>query len=48
LENYPHQPLQGQPGFKPRVGKYRVFYEIDVPPGRIYLIYVGNRREIYK
>ena len=48
LENFPHQRLQGRPEFKLRIGDYRVLYEFDVKLGRIYLHYVGNRREIYK
>ena len=48
LENFPHKRLQGRPEFKLRVGDYRVLYEFDVKFGRIYLHYVGNRREIYK
>ena len=48
LENFPHQRLQGRPEFKLRVGDYRVLYEFDVKLGRVYLHYVGNRREIYK
>ena len=48
LESFPHQRLQGRPEFKIRVGDYRVLYEFDVKLGRIYLHYVGNRREIYK
>lgn len=48
LEHFPHQRLQGRPECKLRVGDYRVLYEFDVPLGRIFLHYVGNRREIYK
>jgi mRNA interferase RelE/StbE len=48
LENFPHKRLQGRPEFKLRVGDYRVLYEFDVKLGRLYLHYVGNRREIYK
>jgi mRNA-degrading endonuclease RelE of RelBE toxin-antitoxin system len=48
LEGFPHQRLQGRPEFKLRVGDHRVLYEFDVKLGRIYLHYVGNRREIYK
>ncbi|MGH7977244.1 MAG: type II toxin-antitoxin system RelE family toxin [Limisphaerales bacterium] len=48
LENFPHQRLQGRPEFKLRVGDYRVLYEFDVNLERIFLHYVGNRREIYK
>jgi mRNA-degrading endonuclease RelE of RelBE toxin-antitoxin system len=31
-----------------RVGDHRVLYEFDVNLGKIYLHFVGNRREIYK
>ena len=48
LDSFPHQRLQGRPEFKLRVGDYRVLYEFDVASGRIYLHYVGNRRDIYK
>ena len=48
LENFQHQRLQGRPEFKLRVGDYRVLYGFDLKLGRIYLHYVGNRREIYK
>jgi mRNA interferase RelE/StbE len=48
LEHFPHKRLQGRPEFKLRVGDYRVLYEFDVKLGRIYLHYVGNRRDIYK
>jgi len=48
LANFPHQKLQGRPEFKLRAGDYRVLYEFDVNQGRIYLHYVGHRREIYK
>ena len=48
LEAFPHQRLQGRPEFKLRVGDYRVLYEFDAKSGRLYLHYVGNRREIYK
>ena len=48
LPQFPHKRLQGRPEFKLRVGDYRVLYEFDLPQGRIYLHYVGHRREIYK
>ena len=48
LDAYPHQRLMGRPEFKLRVGDYRVLYELDLPQGRLYLHYVGHRREIYK
>jgi len=48
LDTYPHKRLQGRPEFKLRAGDYRLLYEFDVKLGRIYLHYVGNRRDIYK
>jgi len=48
LETFPRQRLQGRTEFKLRIGDYRVLYEFDVKLSRIYLHYVGNRREIYK
>jgi len=48
LETFPHQRRPGRPEFKLPVGDYRVLYEFDARLGRIYLHYVGNRREIYK
>ena len=48
LEAFPRQRLQGRGEFRLHVGDYRVLYELDVNLGRIYLHYVGNRREIYK
>jgi mRNA interferase RelE/StbE len=48
LDTFPHKRLQGRPEFKLRVGDFRVLYEFDVKLGRVYLHYVGNRREIYK
>jgi mRNA interferase RelE/StbE len=48
LGSFPHQRLQGRPEYKLRVGDYRVLYEFDLQLGRIFLHYVGNRREIYR
>jgi len=48
LDSFPHQRLQGRSEFKLRVGDYRVLYEFNLSQGRIYLHYVGHRREIYK
>jgi mRNA interferase RelE/StbE len=48
LDAFPHKRLQRRPEFKLRVGDYRVLYEFDLQLGRIYLHYVGHRREIYK
>ena len=48
LETFPHQRLQGRTEYKLRVGDYRVLYEFDPKHGRVYLHYVGHRRDIYK
>lgn len=48
LGSFPHRRLTGRLEFKLRVGDYRVLYEFDLALGRIYLHYVGHRREIYK
>jgi mRNA interferase RelE/StbE len=48
LGNFPHKRLEGRPEFKLRVGDYRVLYEFDLERGRVYLHFVGNRRDIYK
>jgi len=48
LAVYPHHRLTGRPEYRLRVGDYRVLYEFDAQAGRLFLHYVGNRREIYK
>jgi mRNA interferase RelE/StbE len=48
LSSYPHHRLTGRSEYKLRVGDYRVLYEFDAQAGRLYLHYVGHRREIYK
>ncbi len=48
LATFPHRRLKGRTEFKLRVGDYRVLYEFDVNQGRIWLHYVGHRREIYR
>ncbi|HIG30053.1 MAG TPA: hypothetical protein EYQ50_20565 [Verrucomicrobiales bacterium] len=48
LESFAHKRLQGRSEFKLRVVDYRVIYEFDVNQGRIYLHYVGHRRDIYR
>ena len=48
LGSFPHHRLTGRSESRLRVGDYRVLYEFDPAAGRIYLLYVGHRREIYK
>jgi len=48
LRDFQHQRLQGFETFKLRVGDYRVIDEFDVERNELYLLAVGNRRDIYK
>ena len=48
LTTFPHRRLTGRPEYRLRVGDYRILYEFDAQAGRIFLHYVGHRREIYK
>ena len=48
LRGFPHSRLQGVDAFRLRVGDYRVVYEFNVEKNELYLIAVGNRRDIYK
>jgi mRNA interferase RelE/StbE len=48
LRKFQHQRLQGVNAFKLRVGDYRVIYEFNVERNELYLLTIGNRRDIYK
>jgi len=48
LRGFSHQRLQGVDAFRLRVGDYRIVCEFNVERNELYLITVGNRREIYK
>ena len=48
LDSFPHHRLTGRRESRLRVGDYRVLYECDLALGRIYLLYVGHRREVYR
>ena len=48
LSEYPHQRLKGRSEFRLRVGDYRIIYEFDPKQKVVYLLTVGNRREIYR
>ena len=48
LRDYPHRRLTGRAEYRLRVGDYRVIYEFDRDKNVLYLITVGNRREIYR
>lgn len=47
LESYPHYRLTGRSEYRLRAGDCRVLYEYDTVQGRIFLLYLGHRREIY-
>jgi len=48
LRGFPHCRMQGVDAFRVRVGDYRIIYQFNVEKNELYLIAVGNRREIYK
>jgi mRNA interferase RelE/StbE len=39
--------LTGRPGWRIRVGDYRIIYEIDDSKGTVTVLAIGNRRDIY-
>jgi mRNA interferase RelE/StbE len=48
LESFPHYRMTGRTEFRLRVGDYRVIYDFDTEKNEIYLVAVGNRREVYR
>lgn len=48
LGDYPHQRLTGRAEYRLRIGDYRVIYEFNREENVLYLLTVGNRREIYR
>jgi mRNA interferase RelE/StbE len=40
--------MVGSPGFRLRVGDYRIIYEIEHQIVTVFIIKVGHRRDIYK
>ena len=48
IDTFPHQKLKGVDAYKLRVGNYRVIYEFDPKEGRIHVLAVGDRKDIYK
>lgn len=52
LRNTPYPPnskkLQGQDGWRLRVGSYRVIYTIDTKAKEITILRVGDRKMIYR
>ena len=49
LENSPEVGEQLRPSkfWKVRVGDYRVIYEIDRSSGRVIILFVGHRKNVY-
>ena len=39
--------LSGREGYRIRVGKYRIIYEIDEGQKRVTILHIGHRRDIY-
>jgi mRNA interferase RelE/StbE len=48
LPTFPHYRMTGSDKYRLRVGDYRVIYRFDSNRGEIYLLAIGNRREIYR
>ena len=48
LRGFPHHRMQGVDAFRLRVGDFRVIYEFNSEKNELFLITVGNRRDIYK
>jgi len=52
LANNPRPPgcrkLTGRDGWRIRVGKYRVIYEIDEKEEVVIILHIGHRKDIYK
>ncbi len=42
------EPLEGRPGWRRRVGDYRILYDIDDATRTITIIEVGHRRDVYR
>lgn len=45
---FPHYRMQGVDAFRLRVGDFRIIYQFNIEKNELYLIAVGNRRDIYK
>ena len=48
LDTFPHYRMSGRSEFRLRVGDYRVIYDFNAAKNEIYLITLGNRREVYR
>jgi len=48
LESFPHYRMTGRAEFRLGIGDYRAIYDFDTEKNEIYLITLGNRREVYR
>jgi mRNA interferase RelE/StbE len=48
LASFPHYGMTGSDKYRLRIGDYRVIYRFNSQRGVIYLVAIGNRREIYR
>ena len=48
LRGFPHHRMQGVEAFRMRAGDFRVIYQFNVEKNELFLITVGNRRDVYK
>ena len=48
LESFPHYRMTGRAEFRLSIGDYRAIYDFDTEKNEIYLITLGNRREVYR
>ncbi|HEY5044175.1 MAG TPA: type II toxin-antitoxin system RelE/ParE family toxin [Verrucomicrobiae bacterium] len=48
LATFQHYRMTGSDKYRLRIGDYRLIYRFDLVQGEIYLVAIGNRREIYR
>ncbi|MEI7939434.1 MAG: type II toxin-antitoxin system RelE/ParE family toxin [Verrucomicrobiota bacterium] len=48
LRGFAHHRMQGVEAFRLRAGDFRVIYQFNVERNELFLITVGNRRDVYK
>lgn len=48
LDQHSHHRMKGVDAYRIRVDDYRVIYNFDLAQGRLHLLAVGHRREVYR
>jgi mRNA-degrading endonuclease RelE of RelBE toxin-antitoxin system len=48
LHGFSHYRMQGMDAFRLRVGDFCIIYQFNVEKNTLFLIAVGNRRDVYK